>query len=176
MDKQLNAEITLTNQLKNAAYKEFKLTNINNSLTAKANLGVGELFAHLTAKTQIKALNSADIRLHNIKIDSSGLQSRALKASHHAFIDDIELVVNHHISSQAHPFEVIVPAQSVLPLNTFINQFYPLAKLTKGTFNGNISGDVNLQRASIDIDTRQLSGLYNDYLASDFSSVFSGGI
>ncbi|WP_064662938.1 YdbH domain-containing protein [Pseudoalteromonas sp. MQS005] len=174
MDKQLNAEITLTNQLKNAAYKEFKLTNINNSLTAKANLGVGELFAHLTAKTQIKTLNSADIRLNNIKIDSSGLQSRALKASHHAFIDDIELVVNHHISSQAHPFEVIVPAQSVLPLNTFINQFYPLAKLTKGTFNGNISGDVNLQRASFDIDIRQLSGLYNDYLASDFSSVFSG--
>lgn len=174
MDKQLNAEITFTNQLKNAAYKAFKLTNINNSLTAKANIGAGELFVDLTAKTQIKTLDSANIRLNNIKIDSSGLQSRAFKASHHAFIDDIELVINHHISSQAHPFEVIVPEQSMLPLNAFINRFYPLAKLTKGTFNGNISGDVNLQRASFEMDIRQLSGLYNDYLASDFSSVFSG--
>lgn len=174
IDKQLNAEITLTNQLKSAAYKAFKLTNISNSLTAKANIGVGELFADLSVKTQIKAVNSPDIRLKNIKIDSSGLQSRAFKASHHAFIDDIELVVNHHISPQAHPFEVIVPEQSVLPLNAFINQFYPLAKLTKGTFNGKVSGDVNLQRASFEMDIRQLSGLYNDYLANDFTSVFNG--
>ena len=174
MDKQLNAEVALTQQLKSAEYKEFKVTDISNTLTAKANLGVGELFADLTAKTNIKAVNSPDIKLNNIKVESTGLQSRALKATHYVFVNDVELVVNHHVSSQAHPFEVIIPEQSVLPLNTVINQFEPLAQLTEGEFNGYISGDVNLQNASFNMDVRHASALYNDYLASDLNSIFSG--
>ncbi|MBH0039178.1 intermembrane phospholipid transport protein YdbH family protein [Pseudoalteromonas sp. SWN166] len=174
MDKQLNAEVTLTHQFKSAQYKEFKATDISNTLTANANLGVGELFAELTAKTNMKAVNSPDIKLNNIKVDSTGLQSRALKASHHAFINDVELVINHHVSAQAHPFEVIIPEQSVLPLNTFISQFEPLAQLTEGKFNGYISGDVNLQNASFNIGVTHIGALYNDYLASDLNSVFSG--
>ncbi|MBH0022196.1 YdbH domain-containing protein [Pseudoalteromonas sp. SWXJ133] len=174
MDKQLNAEVALTQQLKSAEYKEFKATDISNTLTANANLGVGELFADLTAKTNIKAVNSPDIKLNNIKAESTGLQSRALKATHHAFINDVELVINHHMSSQAHPFEVVIPEQSVLPLNAFIRQFEPLAQLTKGEFNGNISGDVNLQSASFNMGISNTSALYNDYLASDLNSVFSG--
>ncbi|MBA6410552.1 YdbH domain-containing protein [Pseudoalteromonas sp. 5Ae-yellow] len=174
MDKQLNAEVALTQQLKSAEYKEFKVTDISNKLTANANLGVGELFADLTAKTNIKAVNSPDIKLNNIKVESTGLQSRALKATHHAFINDVELVVNHHMSSQAHPFEVIIPEQSTLLLNALIRQFEPLAQLTEGEFNGYISGDVNLQNASFNMGISHTSALYNDYLASDLNSVFSG--
>ena len=174
MDKQLNAEVALTQQLKSAEYKEFKVTDISNTLTANANLGVGELFADLTAKTNIKAVNSPDIKLNNIKVESTGLQSRALKATHHAFINDVELVINHHMSSQAHPFEVVIPEQSALPLNAFIRQFEPLAQLTKGEFNGYISGDINLQNALFNMGISHTSALYNDYLASDLNSVFSG--
>ncbi len=174
MDKQLNAEVALTQQLKSAEYKEFKVTDISNTLTANANLGVGELFADLTAKTNIKAVNSPDIKLNNIKVESTGLQSRALKATHHAFINDVELVINHHISSQDHPFEVIIPEQNALPLNKFIRQFEPLAQLTKGEFNGYISGDVNLQNALFNMGISHTSALYNDYLVSDLNSVFSG--
>ncbi|WP_282130948.1 YdbH domain-containing protein [Pseudoalteromonas aliena] len=174
MDTELNAEVTLTQQLKSAEYKEFTVSGINNTLTAKANLGVGELFADLTAKTNIKAVNSPDIKLNNIKVESTGLQSRALKATHHAFINDVELVINHHLSSQAHPFEVIIPEQNALPLNKFIRQFEPLAQLTKGEFNGYISGDVNLQNALFNMGISHTSALYNDYLVSDLNSVFSG--
>lgn len=174
MDKQLNAEVALTQQLKSAEYKEFKVTDISNKLTANANLGVGELFADLTAKTNIKAVNSPDIKLNNIKVESTGLQSRALKATHHAFINDVELVINHHMSSQAHPFEVVIPEQSALSLNAFISQFEPLAQLTEGEFNGYISGDINLQNALFNIGISHTSALYNDYLASDLSSTFSG--
>ncbi|WP_165729380.1 YdbH domain-containing protein [Pseudoalteromonas sp. 31A1] len=174
MDKQLNAEVTLTHQFKSAQYKKFKATDISNTLTANANLGVGELFAELTAKTNIKAVNSPDIKLNNIKVESNGLQSRALKATHHAFINDVELVINHHVSAQANPFEVIIPEQGVLPLNAFISQFEPLAQLTEGKFNGYISGDVNLQNASFNIGVTHIGALYNDYLASDLNSVFSG--
>ncbi|WP_282113894.1 YdbH domain-containing protein [Pseudoalteromonas arctica] len=174
MDKQLNAEVALTQQLKSAEYKEFKVTDISNTLTANANLGVGELFADLTAKTNIKAVNSPDIKLNNIKVESTGLQSRALKATHHAFINDVELVINHHVSSQAHPFEVVIPEQSALLLNAFIRQFEPLAQLTKGEFNGYISGDINLQNALFNIGISHASALYNDYLASDLNSTFSG--
>ncbi|MBZ2193109.1 YdbH domain-containing protein [Pseudoalteromonas arctica] len=174
MDKQLNAEVALTQRLKSAEYKEFKVTDISNTLTANTNLGVGELFANLTAKTNIKTVNSPDIKLNNIKVESTGLQSRALKATHHAFINDVELVINHHISSQDHPFEVIIPEQSTLPLNAFISQFEPLAQLTEGEFNGYISGDVNLQNALFNIGISHTSALYNDYLASDLNSTFSG--
>ncbi|GAA68535.1 YdbH domain-containing protein [Pseudoalteromonas sp. BSi20429] len=174
MDKQLNAEVALTQQLKSAEYKEFKVTDISNTLTANANLGVGELFADLTAKTNIKAVNSPDIKLNNIKVESTGLQSRALKATHHAFINDVELVINHHMSSQSHPFEVIIPEQSALSLNAFISQFETLAQLTEGEFNGYISGDINLQNALFNIGISHTSALYNDYLASDLNSVFSG--
>ncbi|MBH0048080.1 YdbH domain-containing protein [Pseudoalteromonas sp. NZS11_1] len=174
MDKQLNAEVALTQQLKSAEYKEFTVSGISNTLTANANLGVGELFADLTAKTNIKAVNSPDIKLNNIKVESTGLQSRALKATHHAFINDVELVVNHHMSSQAHPFEVIIPEQSTLLLNALIRQFEPLAQLTEGEFNGYISGDINLQNALFNMGISHTSALYNDYLASDLNSVFSG--
>ncbi|TMO07228.1 YdbH domain-containing protein [Pseudoalteromonas sp. S558] len=174
MDTELNAEVALTQQLKSAEYKEFKVKDISNTLTANANLGVGELFADLTAKTNIKAVNSPDIKLNNIKVESTGLQSRALKATHHAFINDVELVINHHLSSQAHPFEVIIPEQNALPLNKFIRQFEPLAQLTKGEFNGYISGDVNLQNALFNMGISHTSALYNDYLVSDLNSVFSG--
>ncbi|GAA62147.1 hypothetical protein P20652_4043 [Pseudoalteromonas sp. BSi20652] len=174
MDKQLNAEVALTQQLKSAEYKEFKVTDISNTLTANANLGVGELFADLTAKTNIKAVNSPDIKLNNIKVESTGLQGRALKATHHAFINNVELVINHHMSSQAHPFEVVIPEQSALPLNAFISQFEPLAQLTEGEFNGYISGDINLQNALFNIGISHASALYNDYLASDLNSTFSG--
>ncbi|ATC87547.1 YdbH domain-containing protein [Pseudoalteromonas arctica] len=174
MDKQLNAEVALTQQLKSAEYKEFTVSGISNTLTANANLGVGELFADLTAKTNIKTVNSPDIKLNNIKVESTGLQSRALKATHHAFINDVELVVNHHMSSQAHPFEVIIPEQSTLLLNALIRQFEPLAQLTEGEFNGYISGDINLQNALFNMGISHTSALYNDYLASDLNSVFSG--
>ncbi|MBH0034132.1 YdbH domain-containing protein [Pseudoalteromonas sp. NZS71_1] len=174
MDKQLNAEVALTQRLKSAEYKEFKVTDISNTLTANTNLGVGELFANLTAKTNIKTVNSPDIKLNNIKVESTGLQSRALKATHHAFINDVELVVNHHMSSQAHPFEVIIPEQSTLLLNALIRQFEPLAQLTEGEFNGYISGDINLQNALFNMGISHTSALYNDYLASDLNSVFSG--
>ena len=102
------------------------------------------------------------------------MQSRALKATHHAFINDVELVIYHHVSSQAHPFEVIIPEQSTLLLNAFISQFEPLAQLTEGEFNGYISGDINLQNALFNIGISHTSALYNDYLASDLSSTFSG--
>ena len=174
MDKQLNAEVTLTQQSKSAQYKDFKITDISNTLTANANLGVGELFTVLTAKTTIKAVNSPDIKLNNIKVESTGLQSRALQATHHVLVDDIEFVINHHVSAQAHPFEVIIPEQSVLPLNVFINQFEPLAKLTEGEFNGYFKGDVNLQHASFTMDVSHISALYNDYLVSDLNNVFNG--
>ena len=78
------------------------------------------------------------------------------------------------MSSQAHPFEVVIPEQSALSLNAFISQFEPLAQLTEGEFNGYISGDINLQNALFNIGISHTSALYNDYLASDLSSTFSG--
>lgn len=174
IDDKRNAEIALSHQFKSAQYKKYKLTGIHNTLTANAHLGAGEIFAKLAAKTSIKTINSPELQLKNIKVNSSGEQSRALQATHHAFVDGMELVVNHHFSSQAHPFEVIFPVQSILPLNSYINQFAPLATLTQGEFNGHIHGDINLQKASFKGEVSKLTALYNDYLASDFNSIFSG--
>lgn len=174
LDDALNAQITLKTLFKTLKYNEFKLTDISNTITAKANLTHGELFADLSANTVINKFNSPVIKLNNIKVASTGLQSRALKASHHVFVNDIELAVNHHISAVEHPFEIVVPTQSIVLLNTFIHQFEPLAQLTQGTFNGRISGDVNLQHASFAMELNNVSALYNDYLASDLSSQFVG--
>lgn len=174
IDDKRNAEIALSHQFKSAQYKKYKLTGIHNTLTANAHLGAGEVFAKLAAKTSITTINSPELQLKNIKVNSSGEQSRALQATHHAFVDGMELVVNHHFSSQAHPFEVIFPVQSILPLNSYINRFAPLATLTQGEFNGHIHGDINLQKASFKGEISKLTALYNDYLASDFNSIFSG--
>ncbi|TMO79396.1 hypothetical protein CWC16_12685 [Pseudoalteromonas sp. S3776] len=174
MSEKLDANVVLKSDLKSAQYDEYKLTGINNTLSAKANLGVGELFAHLSANTQISTLTSPSIDLENINVDSKGLQSRALKASHHVFVNGIELVANHHVSKVAHPFEVIIPQQSVLSLNSIISQFEPLAQLTQGEFGGRISGDVNLQKANFNLTVGDTSALYNDYLANQFSTQFSG--
>ncbi|KTF17064.1 YdbH domain-containing protein [Pseudoalteromonas sp. 10-33] len=174
MSEKLDANVVLKSEFKSAQYDEYKLTGINNTLSAKANLGVGELFAHLSANTQISTLTSPSIDLENINVDSKGLQSRALKASHHVFVNGIELVANHHISKVEHPFEVIVPQQNVLLLNSIVSQFEPLAQLTQGEFGGRISGDVNLQKANFNLTIDDTSALYNDYLANQFSAQLSG--
>ncbi|MDO6547839.1 YdbH domain-containing protein [Pseudoalteromonas carrageenovora] len=174
MSEKLDANVVLKSEFKSVQYDEYKLTGINNTLSAKANLGVGELFAHLSANTQIITLTSPSIDLENINVDSKGLQSRALKASHHVFVNGIELVANHHISKVEHPFEVIVPQQNVLSLNSIISQFEPLAHLTQGEFGGRISGDVNLQKANFYLTIDDTSALYNDYLANQFMAQLSG--
>ena len=174
MSEKLDANVVLKSEFKSVQYDEYKLTGINNTLSAKANLGVGELFAHLSANTQISTLTSPSIDLENINVDSKGLQSRALKASHHVFVNGIELVANHHISKVEHPFEVIVPQQNVLSLNSIISQFEPLAQLTQGEFGGRISGDVNLQKANFYLTIDDTSALYNDYLANQFRAQLSG--
>jgi len=174
MSEKLDANVVLKSEFKSVQYDEYKLTGINNTLSAKANLGVGELFAHLSANTQIITLTSPSIDLENINVDSKGLQSRALKASHHVFVNGIELVANHHISKVEHPFEVIVPQQNVLSLNSIISQFEPLAQLTQGEFGGRISGDVNLQKANFYLTIDDTSALYNDYLANQFMAQLSG--
>ena len=174
MSEKLDASVVLKSEFKGAQYEEYKLTGINNTLSARANLGVGELFAHLNANTQINTLTSPNVDLNTINVTSTGLQSRALKASHHVFVNGVELVANHHVSKVAHPFEVIIPQQSVLSLNSLVSQFEPLAQLTQGEFNGRISGDVNLQKANFNLTIDDTSALYNDYLANQFSTQLSG--
>ena len=174
MSEKLDASVVLKSEFKGAQYEEYKLTGINNTLSARANLGVGELFAHLNANTQINTLTSPNVDLNTINVTSTGLQSRALKASHHVFVNGVELVANHHVSKVAHPFEVIIPQQSLLSLNSLVSQFEPLAQLTQGEFNGRISGDVNLQKANFNLTIDDTSALYNDYLANQFSTQLSG--
>jgi len=174
MSEKLDASVVLKSEFKGAQYEEYKLTGINNTLSARANLGVGELFAHLNANTQINTLTSPNVDLNTINVTSTGLQSRALKASHHVFVNGVELVANHHVSKVAHPFEVIIPQQNVLSLNSLVSQFEPLAQLTQGEFGGRISGDVNLQKANFNLTIDDTSALYNDYLANQFSTQLSG--
>jgi len=174
MNEKLDAKVTLKSKLKSVQYNEYKLTGINNTLSVRASLGVGELFAHLNASTQINTLTSPNVDLNTINVTSTGLQSRALKASHHVFVNGVELVANHHVSKVAHPFEVIIPQQSVLSLNSLVSQFEPLAQLTQGEFNGRISGDVNLQKANFNLTIDDTSALYNDYLANQFGAQLSG--
>jgi hypothetical protein len=174
MNEKLDAKVTLKSKLKSVQYNEYKLTDINNTLSARANLGVGELFAHLNANTQVNTLTSPSIDLNTINVTSTGLQSRALKASHHVFVNGVELVANHHISKVAHPFEVIIPQQSVLSLNSLVSQFEPLAQLTQGKLGGRISGDVNLQKADFTLTMTDTSALYNDFLANGFNMQFGG--
>ena len=174
MSEKLDASVVLKSEFKGAQYEEYKLTGINNTLSAKANLGVGELFAHLNANTQINTLTSPNVDLNTINVTSTGLQSRALKASHHVFVNGVELVANHHVSKVAHPFEVIIPQQSVLSLNSLVSQFEPLAQLTQGEFGGRISGDVNLQKANFNLTIDDTSALYNDYLVNQFRAQLSG--
>ena len=174
MSEKLDASVVLKSEFKGAQYEEYKLTGINNTLSARANLGVGELFAHLNANTQINTLTSPNVDLNTINVTSTGLQSRALKASHHVFVNGVELVANHHVSKVAHPFEVIIPQQSVLSLNSIVSQFEPLAQLTQGKLGGRISGDVNLQKANFTLTMTDTSALYNDYLANQFSMQLGG--
>jgi len=174
MNEKLDAKVMLKSKLKSVQYKEYKLTGINNTLSARANLGVGELFAHLNANTQINTLTSPNVDLNTINVTSSGLQSRALRASHHVLVNGVELVANHHISKVAHPFEVIIPEQSVLSLNSLVSQFEPLAQLTEGMMGGRINGDVNLQKANFSFAIDDTSVLYNDYLANGFNMQFEG--
>ena len=174
VNKYGKAQLQLDSKLAALGFNDYQLTGITNQLTANTDLSVGELFVDLTAETKLKKFNSNAINANNIRVSSKGLQSRALQASHHIFVDGIELVANHNVSAVAHPFEVIIPSQAVTKLNPLVEQLAPLLKLTDGTLNGHLKGDVNLQEADFNMQVNQVSGLYNDYLAKHFSSEFSG--
>jgi hypothetical protein len=170
----LDTVVTLTSHVKNLRYDEYILEKLNNELTAKANIGRGEMFVNLKANTTIDSFESSAIKLRNIDIVSTGLQSRALKASHHGVINGIELVAKQYVFSDVHTIDIVVPEQSVLPLNAIISQFEPLAQVTTGTLNGRFSSNVNLQKAQFYFAIDEATGLYNDYLARGFNTQLTG--
>lgn len=165
---------SLSSKLDIVKVGSIKLTQLTNQLTAAGSLSVGELFFDLTSETKLAMLQSDEFKFKNIRISSQGLQSRALQASHHIFIDGIELVASHNMSSTAHPFEVIISDQLVTKLNPLLHQFEPLATLTDGTISGRITGDINLQQADISLQVTGVSGLYTDYLAKQLNTQFTG--
>ncbi|KPH61420.1 YdbH domain-containing protein [Pseudoalteromonas porphyrae] len=171
-DQHLTA--SLSSKLDTVKVGSIKLTQLTNQLTAAGSLSVGELFFDLTSETKLAMLQSDEFKFKNIRISSQGLQSRALQASHHIFIDGIELVASHNMSSTAHPFEVIISDQLVTKLNPLLHQFEPLATLTDGTISGRITGDINLQQADISLQVTGVSGLYTDYLAKQLNTQFTG--
>jgi len=174
IDDKQNINASLDSHLRSVAYEQYQVRGVNNQLSASSSLAVGELFVDLNSETKLTQLNSDLLNLSNIRISSKGLQSRALQASHHVFIDGIELVASHHISAVEHPFEITVADQAVTKFNPVLQQFEPLATLTDGSFNGVVRGDVNLQQAEFAFQVEQVSGLYNDYLAKHFSSRLTG--
>ncbi|MFY8326369.1 YdbH domain-containing protein [Pseudoalteromonas sp. ZZD1] len=174
LDDKQNIKASLNSQLSSVAYEQYQLLDVNNHLSASSSLAVGELFVDLNSETKLAQFNSDFLNLSNIRISSKGLQSRALQASHHVFIDGVELVASHHISAVEHPFEITIAEQAATKLNPVLQQFEPLATLTDGSFNGVVRGDVNLQQAEFTLQVEQLSGLYNDYLAKQFSSRLTG--
>lgn len=174
IDKAQKTQLQLDSKLQSIKFNDFQLTGITNQVTANTTLSVGELFIDLTSETKLKQFKSDVVNLNNIRVSSKGLQSRAMQASHHIFIDGIELLANHNVSAVAHPFEVIIPNQAVTKLNPLIHQFAPLVTLTDGVLNGQIKGDVNLQRADFTVQVNKTSGLYNDYLGDHFNTQFTG--
>ncbi|MDN3378244.1 MULTISPECIES: YdbH domain-containing protein [unclassified Pseudoalteromonas] len=174
LDDKQNIHASLNSQLRSVTYEQYQLLGVNNQLSASSSLAVGELFVDLNSETKLAQFNSDFLNLSNIRISSKGLQSRALQASHHVFIDEIELVASHHVSAVEHPFEITIAEQAATKLNPVLQQFEPLATLTDGSFNGVVRGDVNLQQAEFTLQVEQLSGLYNDYLAKHFSSRLTG--
>ncbi|MGS0534679.1 YdbH domain-containing protein [Pseudoalteromonas sp. SaAl2] len=174
LDDKQNINASLNSQLRSVTYDQYQLLGVKNQLSASSSLAVGELFVDLNSETKLTQFNSDFLNLSNIRISSKGLQSRALQASHHVFIDGIELVASHNVSAVEHPFEITIAEQAVTKLNPVLQQFEPLATLTDGSFNGVVRGDVNLQQADFILQVEQLSGLYNDYLAKHFSSHLTG--
>lgn len=165
---------SLSSQIDNVNMGSIKLSQLTNQLTAAGSLSAGELFFDLTSETKLAKLQTEELRLNDIRISSTGLQSRALQASHHIYVEGIELVAMHNITSTAHPFEVIISEQLVTKLNPLLHQFVPLATLTDGKVSGRIAGDINLQQADLSLQLVGVSGLYTDYLAKHFNTQFTG--
>ena len=174
LDAKQNINVSLNSQLGSVAYEQYQLLGVKNEVSASSSLAVGELFVDLNSETKLIQFNSDVLDLNNLRIRSKGIHSRALKASHHVFIDDIELVISHQASAVAHPFEITIADQAATKLNSVVQQFEPFVTLTDGRFNGVIRGDVNLQKADFTLQAEQVSGLFNDYFAKHFNSQLQG--
>ncbi|MBQ4832187.1 YdbH domain-containing protein [Pseudoalteromonas sp. MMG010] len=162
--------LQLSNDIATLSYEDYSFNEIHNNTSLKSNLAPGELFAEITASTQIHNIYSPQLTLNNINITSQGLQSRALKASHYGVVSGIEFAATQHISATENSFDVILPQQNTVKLNALLGQFEPLASFTEGEFSGRISGDALLQHAQGNVEVTQVSALYNDYLLSQLST------
>ncbi|HEA17828.1 MAG TPA: hypothetical protein ENH88_15575 [Pseudoalteromonas prydzensis] len=174
INKQRYLTAALDSQIDTLNVSDYKLTQLTNNLNASGSLGLGELFIDITSETTLAALQSELINLNNIKVSSRAMQSRALQASHQVMIDDIEVIVTHHMSSTAHPVDVIIPEQSIARFNPILHQFAPLATLTDGTVSAQVKGDINLLAAEMTLQLNGVNGLYNDYLINGFNSQLAG--
>lgn len=174
INEQRYTTAALVSQVDTINVSDYKLTQLKNNLNASGDLGAGELFIDITSETSLAALQSELIDLNNIKVSSRGMQSRALEASHQVMIDDIEVIVTHHMSSTAHPVEVIIPEQSIARFNPILHQFAPLATLTDGAVTAQLKGDINLLAADLTVQLTGVNGLYTDYLINGFNSQLVG--
>ncbi|WP_404341166.1 YdbH domain-containing protein [Pseudoalteromonas mariniglutinosa] len=164
------ASVQLISKVASLNYNELKFDGLTNQFTATSDLSMGELFVDLASNTKLNKFMSPELTIQPLTITATGTQSRALQASHHIVAEGIDLLVNHHWSKVAHPFEVIIAEQDASNLNPILQQFLPLLTLTDGTINGKISGDVNLQQADLALQVSAVSALYNDFLAKQLTT------
>ncbi len=178
IDAEHNAQqhliVKANSKVKSLNYNDINAAKISNELTLRTDLSAGELFADIDAKTSAAKLTTPELTLNKLSVVTNALQSRALQATHHVFADGFEVLISHHMSEVAHPFELVIPEQTIAKLNPIIYQFEPLATVTDGVVSGIIKGDVNLQQAQGSLHIDKFSALYNDYLANDFAVDLNG--
>ncbi|MCG7544258.1 YdbH domain-containing protein [Pseudoalteromonas sp. MM17-2] len=157
-----------------AANADIKLLDVEQNYQVQADLGAGRRSAQVEVQSSIGQLNSAQLRLSELSVDSRVDIARSIDGEHLISWQQAQALVKHSWQETAFPITVVLPPTPLPSLQAIASQLAPELSLTAGTLSAQLHGDARLQRMQWQLDVDSASVLYQSYLAENINTSAQG--
>ncbi|TMP85501.1 hypothetical protein CWC05_18150 [Pseudoalteromonas ruthenica] len=153
-----------------AANADIKLLDVEQNYQVQADLGAGRRSAQVEVQSLIGQLDSAQLRLSELSVDSRVDIARSIDGEHLISWQQAQALVKHSWQETAFPITVVLPPTPLPSLQAIASQLAPELSLTAGTLSAQLHGDARLQRMQWQLEVDDASVLYQSYLAENIST------
>ncbi|MBQ4860970.1 YdbH domain-containing protein [Pseudoalteromonas sp. MMG013] len=176
LDKLQNVVLRSESSVGKIQHADLQIKGVEQQLFVNAKLDTSESHAKFRLQTAIDAIKTPSMKTGGIDIASQGDFNRSLSLEHIISYAEQELLLEHQLTPQGHPFTLTIAPQPVVNLQPLLTQVMPQLQVTQGTLNGKIDGDLALQEADFRGQLKDVSVLYDSHFIDGVDTTFSGSL
>ncbi|MBS3798965.1 YdbH domain-containing protein [Pseudoalteromonas sp. BDTF-M6] len=174
-DGQVEAKLTTAVAALNSPRLKARTVTQQYHINANA-LAAGERQAQAKVQSQAGDLELEGVRLSGLELDSNLSFSRVIEGTHIASWQDVEALLKHNWSDNAHALSVVINDTELPTFMPLVQQLEPELVLSGGTVSLHLEGDALLERFDWQMDINNADILYQSYLAQSFTLAPTGSV